>query len=108
MSWTMLACPSYARGQYQANMAQARDSCKLVSCFEVVSASFRVANLLTLHSLFLHRYYIVIACCVFARKSEWLRNACLAAALCFPAIAAIHGIVLAAVHVDSECSRFYP
>jgi hypothetical protein len=37
---------------------------------------------------------------VFARKSEWLRNAALAAALLFPAVAALHGIVLAAVHVE--------
>ncbi|KAM3083118.1 hypothetical protein ACMFMG_003783 [Clarireedia jacksonii] len=46
------------------------------------------------------RYYVLIAACVFARKAEWLRNACLAAALLFPAVAAIHGIVLAAVHVN--------
>ncbi|CZS88370.1 uncharacterized protein RAG0_00111 [Rhynchosporium agropyri] len=45
-------------------------------------------------------YYVLIAACVFARKTEWLRNACLAAALLFPAVAAVHGIVLAAVHVD--------
>ncbi|KAF4624032.1 hypothetical protein G7Y89_g14144 [Cudoniella acicularis] len=38
--------------------------------------------------------------CVFAQKLEWLRNACLAAALLFPAVAALHGITLAAVHVD--------
>lgn len=41
-----------------------------------------------------------MAACVFARKAEWLRNACLAAALLFPAVAAIHGIVLTALHVD--------
>ncbi|KAI1806926.1 hypothetical protein F4811DRAFT_508718 [Daldinia bambusicola] len=46
-------------------------------------------------------YYALVATCVFARKAEWLRNACLAAALVFPAVAAIHGIVLAAVHVDN-------
>ncbi|KAL5046703.1 hypothetical protein BDW71DRAFT_63520 [Aspergillus fruticulosus] len=46
------------------------------------------------------RYYVLIAACVFARKEEWVRNACLAGALLFPAIAALHGIVLAAVHVD--------
>ncbi|KAI1483357.1 hypothetical protein F4774DRAFT_160074 [Daldinia eschscholtzii] len=46
-------------------------------------------------------YYVLVAACVFARKAEWLRNACLAAALVFPAVAAIHGIVLAAVHVDN-------
>jgi hypothetical protein len=48
------------------------------------------------------RYYALIAACVLARKAEWLRNACLAAALLFPAVAAIHGIVLAAMHIDSE------
>lgn len=31
-----------------------------------------------------------------------MRNACLAAVLLFPAVAALHGIVLAAVHVDGE------
>jgi hypothetical protein len=45
-------------------------------------------------------YYVLVAACVLARKSEWLRNACLAAALILPAIAAIHAIVLAALHVD--------
>ncbi|KAK4156592.1 hypothetical protein C8A00DRAFT_40977 [Chaetomidium leptoderma] len=45
-------------------------------------------------------YYVLVAACVLARKTEWLRNACLAAALIFPAIAAIHAIVLAALHVD--------
>jgi hypothetical protein len=49
---------------------------------------------------FFYRYYVLVAACVFARKAEWLRNACLAAALLFPAVAAIHGIVLAAVHVN--------
>lgn len=47
-----------------------------------------------------YRYYVLVAACVLARKSEWLRNACLAAALILPAIAAIHAIVLAALHVD--------
>lgn len=44
----------------------------------------------------------MIAACVVARKVEWIRNACLAAVLLFPAIAALHGIVLAALHVDGE------
>lgn len=48
-------------------------------------------------------YYALVAACIFARKVEWLRNACLAAALLFPVIAALHGIVLAAVHVDGQC-----
>ncbi|KAH8684379.1 hypothetical protein BGZ60DRAFT_466844 [Tricladium varicosporioides] len=46
-------------------------------------------------------YYILIAACVFARKAEWLRNACLAAALLFPAVAAFHAIVLTIIHVDN-------
>ncbi|KAL4780094.1 hypothetical protein BJX76DRAFT_364616 [Aspergillus varians] len=45
-------------------------------------------------------YYVLIAACLFARKEAWLTNACLAGALLFPAIAALHGIVLVAVHVD--------
>ncbi|KAK8033995.1 hypothetical protein PG993_008990 [Apiospora rasikravindrae] len=45
-------------------------------------------------------YYALVAACILARKSEWLRNACLAAGLLFPAIAAFHGIVLAAMHID--------
>ncbi|KAJ5279264.1 hypothetical protein N7478_004636 [Penicillium angulare] len=45
-------------------------------------------------------YYILAAACVFARKEEWIRNACLAAVLLFPAVAALHGIVLAAIHID--------
>ncbi|CAG7940503.1 unnamed protein product [Penicillium salamii] len=45
-------------------------------------------------------YYILIAACVVARKVEWIRNACLAAVLLFPAIAALHAIVLAVLHVE--------
>ncbi|KAK6815691.1 hypothetical protein PG987_016457 [Apiospora arundinis] len=45
-------------------------------------------------------YYALVAACILARKTEWLRNACLAAGLLFPAIAAFHGIVLAAMHID--------
>ncbi|KAH6886163.1 hypothetical protein B0T10DRAFT_490769 [Thelonectria olida] len=44
-------------------------------------------------------YYALIAACLLARKADWLVNACLAAALLLPAIAAIHGIVLTALHV---------
>ena len=46
-------------------------------------------------------YYALVAVCVLARKTDWLRNASLAAALLLPAIAAIHGIVLAVLHNDS-------
>jgi len=47
-------------------------------------------------------YYALAAACVFARKEEWIRNPCLAAVLLFPAVAALHGIVLAALHRNGE------
>ena len=37
-----------------------------------------------------------------AQRAEWLRQACLAGALLFPAVAAFHGIVLAALHIDGK------
>ncbi|KAI6755707.1 hypothetical protein HG531_004813 [Fusarium graminearum] len=43
-------------------------------------------------------YYVLIAACLVARREEWLVNPCLAAALVLPAVAAIHGIVLVAMH----------
>ncbi|GFG11435.1 hypothetical protein IFM61606_03194 [Aspergillus udagawae] len=46
-------------------------------------------------------YYVLITTCVFGRRAEWLRNACLAAALLFPAVGALHGIVLASLHIDA-------
>ncbi|KAL2264583.1 hypothetical protein VTJ83DRAFT_7093 [Remersonia thermophila] len=45
-------------------------------------------------------YYVLVAACIFARRTEWLRNTCLVAALVTPAIAALHAIVLSALHVD--------
>lgn len=48
------------------------------------------------------RYYALMAACVLARRTEWIRSACLAAVLLFPAIAALHGIVLAALHRHGE------
>ncbi|KAF1936409.1 hypothetical protein EJ02DRAFT_359169 [Clathrospora elynae] len=45
-------------------------------------------------------YYILVAACVTFRKAEWLRNACLAAALVLPAISAFQGLVLASLHTN--------
>ncbi|KAF3048993.1 hypothetical protein E8E11_009863 [Didymella keratinophila] len=47
-------------------------------------------------------YYVLVATCVFLRKHEWLRNACLAAALVVPSISALHGIVLTSFHVNGQ------
>ena len=58
------------------------------------SHSTRLDNQLTSR----HRYYVLMAACVFARKAEWILNAGLAAVLLFPAVAALHAIVLAALH----------
>jgi hypothetical protein len=46
-------------------------------------------------------YYVLITTCVFGRRAEWLRNACLAAALLFPAVGALHSIVLASLHIGA-------
>ncbi|KAH8592070.1 hypothetical protein B0O99DRAFT_518608 [Bisporella sp. PMI_857] len=44
-------------------------------------------------------YYVLVAACVFARRQEWLKKPCLAAALLFPAVAALHGITLSVLHI---------
>jgi hypothetical protein len=49
-------------------------------------------------------YYILVAGAILGRKKLWLRHACLAVALVFPAVAAIHGIVLASTHVNGQYS----
>lgn len=46
-----------------------------------------------------------MAACILAKRVGWVVNACLAAALLLPAVAAIHGIVLTALHVDGENSN---
>lgn len=43
-----------------------------------------------------------LATSIFARRSEWLKASCFAATMLFPAVAALHGIVLAAVHVKGQ------
>ncbi|KAK6003661.1 hypothetical protein QM012_009432 [Aureobasidium pullulans] len=45
-------------------------------------------------------YYVLVVLCVFGKKADWIKDACLAAVLLFPAVAALHGITLAALHVD--------
>ena len=55
-----------------------------------------------------YSYYVLVAACVFAQEADLIRKACLAAALLFPAVAAIHGIVLAATHVDGQVLLYRP
>ncbi|KAH8898954.1 hypothetical protein GQ53DRAFT_622030, partial [Thozetella sp. PMI_491] len=46
-------------------------------------------------------YYLLIAAFIGTRKVLWFRNACLAAVMLLPAVAALHAVVLAAMHVDN-------
>ena len=66
----------------------------------ILYVSFEIPNAMTNTS----RYYVLVAACVFARNVKWLRKACLAATLLFPAVAALHSIVLAAVPTGGEWS----
>jgi hypothetical protein len=49
-------------------------------------------------------FYILIGLATFLAKKGKIRAAALAAVLVLPTIAGIHGIVLAAVHVDGRVS----
>jgi hypothetical protein len=53
-------------------------------------------------------YYVLVGACIIGRRVEWLRNAALAVALVFPAVAALHGLVLAAVHVNGSFTSRIP
>lgn len=87
----VLLCKSSARGPSPANMAQARASC---------TCTRRTCN--PIHTTLTHsaRYYVLVAACVLARNLEWLRKACLAAALLLPAVGSLHALVLASLHVN--------
>lgn len=87
-----------AHGPFQETMAPARGCCKSIVLYQQDLASEDSST----DHIRLHRYYVLIVACVVARKTEWLRKACLAAALLFPAIAALHAIVLAAVHTNGK------
>jgi hypothetical protein len=65
-------------------------------CCEFDEATSRISNTDELS------YYVLVVLCVFGKKADWIKNACLAAVLLFPAVAALHGITLAALHVDGE------
>ncbi|KAK4128036.1 hypothetical protein N657DRAFT_606994 [Parathielavia appendiculata] len=79
-------------GRTVANTSDPLEGFQTVICSWPLSGQYGVGTRIL--------YYVLVAACLLARKTEWLRNACLAAALTLPAIAAIHGIVLAALHVD--------
>lgn len=39
-------------------------------------------------------YYALVVICIFATHIEWMRGASLAAALLFPAVAAVHALII--------------
>lgn len=71
-----------------------------------VSLHERLATNHNAHKCLQILYYVLVAACVTFRKAEWLRNACLAAALVLPAISALQGLVLASMHVNGQPSVF--
>lgn len=42
-------------------------------------------------------YYVLVTICIFAGRVTWMRGASLAAALLFPAVAAIHALIISSV-----------
>lgn len=46
----------------------------------------------------------MILACFLVRKSDGVRNVCLTGVLLIPAVAALHAVVLASVHVDGTTS----
>ncbi|KAH8927144.1 hypothetical protein BT69DRAFT_1347502 [Atractiella rhizophila] len=45
-------------------------------------------------------YYCLLGLCIFGRKNDWLRSACLGGTLVYAAVASTHGIVLAITRAD--------
>ncbi|TDZ20809.1 hypothetical protein Cob_v006278 [Colletotrichum orbiculare MAFF 240422] len=74
--------------------AATNDSCVEVVCAWPLSGQYGFGQRIL--------YYILVVTCVVARKAQWMRAVCLAAALLVPAVAAVHGIILASLHVDGE------
>jgi len=54
------------------------------------------------HVMIMLRFYALIIGCIFVRKIAWFRNGCLSIFLLLTAIAAVHSIVLAAVHTNGK------
>ncbi|CAD0058451.1 unnamed protein product, partial [Aureobasidium pullulans] len=71
---------------------------QVLDCVLCVPGLYRVSTGQVQESL----YYVLVVLCVFGKKTDWIKNACLAAVLLFPAVAALHGITLAALHNDSK------
>lgn len=92
----------YAHGRCLVSMVQDQEYCKSPTAEPHSDENENCSD------FFCHfdRYYVLVVACVIARNISWLRNPCLAAVLLVPAVAAIHGVVLAALHQDGKRSRY--
>ncbi|KAL1837193.1 hypothetical protein VTJ49DRAFT_4165 [Mycothermus thermophilus] len=77
-----LPVPLEAITNSEANQSNTPDTPVQVVCAFPVSGQYGFGSRVL--------YYAFVMICIVARKKEWLRNACLAAALVTPAVAAIH------------------
>jgi len=53
-------------------------------------------------------YYALVVISIFARRNEWIRNACLAAALLLPAVSSIHALLLATYSAHGQFTLHCP
>ncbi|KFZ09863.1 hypothetical protein V501_05463 [Pseudogymnoascus sp. VKM F-4519 (FW-2642)] len=79
-----------ARNTTAANVATS--NALQVVCAWPVSGQYGIASRML--------YYALIMTCIFYRKVMWLNNACMAAVWLFPAVTALHAIIIASVHVN--------
>ncbi|KFY14216.1 hypothetical protein V492_02781 [Pseudogymnoascus sp. VKM F-4246] len=70
----------------------ATDNALQVVCAWPVSGQYGIASRML--------YYTLIMTCVFYRKVMWLNKACMAAVWLFPAVTALHAIIIASVRVN--------
>ncbi|KAL6699769.1 hypothetical protein J3F84DRAFT_345087 [Trichoderma pleuroticola] len=75
-----------------SNSTNSADGSLKVICAWPVSGSYGAGSRVL--------FYVLVATAVFARKLDWIKSAALSTALPLSASAALHGIVLAALHRD--------
>lgn len=53
-------------------------------------------------------YYVLVIVCLFAARFPSIRDSCLAAALLFPAVAAIHALVISSLaESNGQCQAYF-
>lgn len=82
-------------GRFPASMGLHRGCCRSSLLLYQASSATNIPVLFG-------RYYALIMTCIFYRKVMWLNNACMAAVWLFPAVTALHAIIIASVHVNGK------